>query len=249
MVSGKELSPARWSSASATPPRTGTTTRCRSAIPGRVGPNGPALEPGNLGSGWVGFDFAAAFECPVRIMNDAAMQALGSYDGGRMLFLGLGTGVGSVLVVDHTSVPLELGELAYKRGQTLSGRWAGARSRRWARSAGASACSRWCRRCSGLPRRLRGPRRRQRQADAQDAAAERAPRPQPDRVPRRLSPVGHRGHADPQRERQGAAGAAAVGGVAASPGRSRSYRENVRPYDFSSGRWEARWRPATQRGP
>jgi len=90
--------------------------------PGSVGPDGPRSEPGNLGKGWVGFDYAAAFDCPVRVANDAAMQALGSYDGGRMLFLGLGTGVGSVLIVDHTVVPLELGELAYKRDHTLSSR-------------------------------------------------------------------------------------------------------------------------------
>ena len=76
--------------------------------PGLVGSHGPLAEPGNLGPGWVGFDFAAAFECPVRIMNDAAMQALGSYDGGRMLFLGLGTGLGSVMIVDHSVLPLEL---------------------------------------------------------------------------------------------------------------------------------------------
>jgi hypothetical protein len=90
--------------------------------PGLVGGSGPLAEPGNLGSGWVGFDFPAAFGCPVRIVNDAAMQALGSYDGGRMLFLGLGTGLGSVLIVDHAVVPLELGELWYKRGKTLSRR-------------------------------------------------------------------------------------------------------------------------------
>lgn len=82
--------------------------------PGLVGDSGPVGEPGNLGKGWVGFDFAAAFGCPVRIVNDAAMQALGSYDGGRMLFLGFGTGIGSVLIVDHAVVPLELGELAWK---------------------------------------------------------------------------------------------------------------------------------------
>src|SRR5262245_37254440 len=66
--------------------------------PGQVGDNGPMSEPGNLGPGWVGFNFAAAFGRPVRILNDAAMQALGSYDGGRMLFLGLGTGLGSTLI-------------------------------------------------------------------------------------------------------------------------------------------------------
>jgi polyphosphate glucokinase len=88
--------------------------------PGRVGSSGPLAEPGNLGSGWVGFDYAAAFGCPVRVVNDAAMQALGSYDGGRMLFLGLGTGVGSVLIVDHALVVLELGDLHVKKARTLS---------------------------------------------------------------------------------------------------------------------------------
>jgi polyphosphate glucokinase len=81
--------------------------------PGLVGAQGPLAEPGNLGAGWVGFNFAAAFGCPVRIMNDAAMQALGSYEGGRMLFLGLGTGLGSVLIANRVIVGLELGELRY----------------------------------------------------------------------------------------------------------------------------------------
>jgi polyphosphate glucokinase len=82
-------------------------------LPAQVGPSGPVAEPGNLGPGWVGFDYAAAFDCPVRIVNDAAMQALGSYEGGRMLFLGLGTGVGSALIVDHVLVTLELGDLHF----------------------------------------------------------------------------------------------------------------------------------------
>jgi polyphosphate glucokinase len=77
-----------------------------------VGGSGPITEPGNLGPGWVGFDYAAGFGCPVRIANDAAMQALGSYDGGRMLFIGLGTGIGSTLIVERVVVPLELGELS-----------------------------------------------------------------------------------------------------------------------------------------
>jgi polyphosphate glucokinase len=84
--------------------------------PGRVGRRGPVEEPGNLGSGWVGFDYAAAFGCPVKVLNDAAMQALGSYDGGRMLFLGLGTGLGSTLIADKTLVSLELGQLPYREG-------------------------------------------------------------------------------------------------------------------------------------
>ena len=88
-------------------------------FPGLVGNHGPQSEPGNLGTGWVGFDFAAAFEKPVRIMNDAAMQALGSYEGGRMLFLGLGTGLGSALVAEGVLMPLELAHLPYRRGRTF----------------------------------------------------------------------------------------------------------------------------------
>jgi len=83
--------------------------------PGRVRDNRPASEPVNLGPGWVKFDFAKAFGVPVKIMNDAAMQALGSYQGGTMLFLGLGTGLGTALVVDGTVVPMELGHLSYKQ--------------------------------------------------------------------------------------------------------------------------------------
>ena len=80
-------------------------------IKGRI-----AKEPRNLGRGWIGFDFKTAFKRPVRIINDAAMQALGSYRGGTMLFLGLGTGLGSALMVRGHIVPLELGQLSYKRG-------------------------------------------------------------------------------------------------------------------------------------
>jgi polyphosphate glucokinase len=79
--------------------------------PGLVRDNRPAAEPHNLARGWVGFDFAAAFGCPVKIINDAAMQALGSYRGGTLLFLGLGTGLGSALVCDGKVVPLELAHL------------------------------------------------------------------------------------------------------------------------------------------
>jgi hypothetical protein len=87
--------------------------------PGLVGADGPHSEPGNLGPGWVGFDFAAAFDKPVKIINDAAMQALGSYGGGRMLFLGLGTGLGSTLITENVIVPLELGELPYGKNERL----------------------------------------------------------------------------------------------------------------------------------
>jgi predicted NBD/HSP70 family sugar kinase len=71
-------------------------------------------EPRNLGAGWIGFDFETAFGRPVKIMNDAAMQALGSYQGGELLFLGLGTGLGSAVVVEDAVIPMEIGHLAYK---------------------------------------------------------------------------------------------------------------------------------------
>jgi predicted NBD/HSP70 family sugar kinase len=87
--------------------------------PGPVRNGRPAVDPRNLAPGWVGFDFEAAFGCPVRMINDAAMQALGSYEGGRMLFLGLGTGLGSALVVDGIVQPLELAHLPYRRGHTF----------------------------------------------------------------------------------------------------------------------------------
>jgi len=83
--------------------------------PGPVLRNRPVSEPWNLGKGWVGFDFEAAFKCPVQVVNDAAMQALGSYKGGKMLFLGLGTGLGSAMVVDGIVEPMELGHLPYKK--------------------------------------------------------------------------------------------------------------------------------------
>jgi polyphosphate glucokinase len=82
--------------------------------PGLVLGGSIAAEPYNLASGWIGFDFEAAFGCPVKLLNDAAMQALGSYEGGTMLFLGLGTGLGSTLIVDGKVVPMELGHLSYK---------------------------------------------------------------------------------------------------------------------------------------
>jgi polyphosphate glucokinase len=75
-------------------------------------------EPHNLGPGWVGYNFQKGFGKPVKVINDAAMQALGSYQGGRMLFLGLGTGLGSALIVDGLLEPMELGHLPYKKGRT-----------------------------------------------------------------------------------------------------------------------------------
>jgi predicted NBD/HSP70 family sugar kinase len=86
--------------------------------PGPVVQGQPLVEPHNLGRGWVGFDFKKAFHHPVRILNDAAMQALGSYEGGRMLFLGLGTGLGSALIIEGLVEPMELAHLPYKKGRT-----------------------------------------------------------------------------------------------------------------------------------
>ncbi|MFI5387979.1 MAG: ROK family protein, partial [Fimbriimonadales bacterium] len=106
--------------------RQGTATWRYSAVsigyPGPVLHGKPVSEPSNLGRGWVGFDFKKAFGCPVRLINDAAMQALGSYQGGRMLFLGLGTGLGSALIVDGVLEPMELAHLPYKNGQTYEDR-------------------------------------------------------------------------------------------------------------------------------
>ena len=89
-----------------------------------VGYPGPVVDgviqrdPVNLGPGWLGFNFTAALGHPVKLINDAAMQALGSYDGGRMLFLGLGTGLGSALVYNNFVIPMEIGHLPYKKGLT-----------------------------------------------------------------------------------------------------------------------------------
>jgi predicted NBD/HSP70 family sugar kinase len=86
--------------------------------PGAVRGGRPVAEPKNLGKGWIGFDFEKAFGCPVKVINDAAMQALGSYQGRRMLFLGLGTGLGSALITDGVLVPMELAHLRYRKGRT-----------------------------------------------------------------------------------------------------------------------------------
>jgi polyphosphate glucokinase len=94
-------------------------TRVSIGYPGPVVDNLPLIEPRNLGKGWVKFDFAKAFGHPVKLINDAAMQALGSYEGGRMLFLGLGTGLGSALIVEGQIAPMELAHLPYKHGKTF----------------------------------------------------------------------------------------------------------------------------------
>jgi polyphosphate glucokinase len=87
--------------------------------PGPVVHGRPVLEPKHLASGWVGFDFEGAFGRPVKVVNDALMQAVGSYQGGRMLFLGLGTGLGTAMVVENVAQPMELAHLPYKDGRTF----------------------------------------------------------------------------------------------------------------------------------
>jgi len=87
--------------------------------PGPVRHGKLLAEPHNLAPGWLAMDFDKAFQCPVRILNDAAMQALGSYDGGRMMFLGLGTGLGSALVIEGVLQPMELAHLPYRKGKTF----------------------------------------------------------------------------------------------------------------------------------
>lgn len=87
--------------------------------PGTVSDNRITLEPHNLGRGWMDCDFEAGFGKPVKIVNDALMQAIGGYEGGRMLFLGLGTGLGAALVLHNAAQPLELAHLPYKKGKTF----------------------------------------------------------------------------------------------------------------------------------
>ncbi|MEY4826890.1 MAG: hypothetical protein RLZZ288_441 [Planctomycetota bacterium] len=88
-------------------------------LPAPIRNNKPVKNPVNLGPGWMDFDYDADFGVPVKIINDAAMQAVGSYKAGRMLFLGLGTGLGSCLIVDHGIVPLELAHMPYRKGKTF----------------------------------------------------------------------------------------------------------------------------------
>lgn len=91
-------------------------------FPGPIVHGKPVTEPNNLGKGWIDFDFKKTLKKQTKVINDAAMQALGSYEGGRMLFLGLGTGLGSAMILDGVVVPLELGELRYSLTETLEER-------------------------------------------------------------------------------------------------------------------------------
>ena len=118
-VSGPKLSPASMMR------RILDLTRKRAYDAVSIGYPGPVIhgrivaEPHNLGKGWVGFDFEEAFAKPVKVINDAAMQAIGSYRGGRMLFLGLGTGLGATLIIDGVVEPTEVAHMRYKRGRTF----------------------------------------------------------------------------------------------------------------------------------
>jgi len=126
LVSGDALEPRRFESGSALTPQklvrgiarlTGDWSydAVSIGIPAVVRDSRVVSEPVNLGKGWVGFDLEAAFGKPTKVVNDAAMQALGSYDGGKMLFLGLGTGLGSAMVVDGIVEPMELGHLPFRK--------------------------------------------------------------------------------------------------------------------------------------
>jgi polyphosphate glucokinase len=92
-------------------------------------------EPVNLGGGWAGYDFAAAFGKPVKVINDAAMQAIAAYEGGRMLFLGLGTGLGSTMILDNVVAPMELGHVPYRKGLTYEQHVGGAGLKRLGKKA------------------------------------------------------------------------------------------------------------------
>ena len=116
--SGSAMTPAKMVKAVRQIARTWEYNAVSIGYPGPVVHNQPISEPHNLGRGWVGFNFQKAFRRPVRLINDAAMQALGSYEGRRMLFLGLGTGLGSAMIVDGILEPMELAHLPYKKGRT-----------------------------------------------------------------------------------------------------------------------------------
>ena len=115
-LSGRTLTPSRMVSGVRKLAADWTYDVVSIGYPGPVLHGRPVAEPHNLARGWIGFDFAGAFGLPVKIVNDAAMQALGTYKSGKMLFLGLGTGLGSALIVDGIVAPLELAHLPYKKG-------------------------------------------------------------------------------------------------------------------------------------
>ena len=160
--------------------------------PGPVVHGKPVLEPKHLAPGWVGFDFERAFGRPVRVVNDALMQAVGSYQGGRMLFLGLGTGLGSAMIVENVAQPMELAHLPYKDGRTFEQYLGEAALERMGRKA-------WQKEVVAVVGRLQAALEPEyvvlgggNVAIARGAAARLPPRRQQERVRRRLSPVGQR---------------------------------------------------------
>ena len=118
IVSGPRMTPSKMVSAVKKRARDWPYELISLGYPGPVTLGHPLREPHNLATGWMGFDFAKAFKCPVKVINDAAMQALGSYRGGRMLFLGLGTGLGAAMIVEGILQPMELAHLPYRKGRT-----------------------------------------------------------------------------------------------------------------------------------
>lgn len=116
--SGPKFTPSEMVAAIAEHTASWSFDRITLGYPGPVGQDRPLLEPHNLGSGWTKFNYARALKRPVRMINDAAMQALGAYRGGRMLFLGLGTGLGSALVIDSVVQPMELAHLPWRGDKT-----------------------------------------------------------------------------------------------------------------------------------
>jgi polyphosphate glucokinase len=119
LVTGPEMTPARMVREVCSSVRNLTYDAVSIGYPGLVFRGRIAAEPHNLGKGWVRFDFARAFGKPVRVVNDAAMQAIGSYTGGRMLFLGLGTGLGATLIINGIVEPTEAGHLPFRHGLTF----------------------------------------------------------------------------------------------------------------------------------
>jgi len=117
--SGKELTPAQMVHSVQELAKDWAYDVVTIGYPGPVAHDKVLKDPANLGKGWVGFDFADAFGKPTKLINDAAMQALGSYEKGRMLFLGLGTGLGNTLIIDGVIAPMELGHLPYKKKQSF----------------------------------------------------------------------------------------------------------------------------------
>ena len=118
IVSGPKMTPKRMTAEVLEATRDWTYDAVTIGYPGPVEYDRPLLEPHNLGKGWLGFPYQKEFPKPVRFMNDAALQALGGYKGGKMLFLGIGTGLGSTLIYENMLIPLELAHLPYKSGRT-----------------------------------------------------------------------------------------------------------------------------------